>query len=72
MGRLILRVDIEVLLTGSNPQLVESRWTLWESRLQNNLWTPLPFELRIHKVLVIQINAFGEAVFLLRDYQVEV
>ena len=63
MGRLILRVDIEVFINGSS---------LWESRLQNNLWTPLPRELRIHKVLVIQINAFGEAVFLLRDYQVEV
>ena len=63
MGRLILRVDIEVFIDGSS---------LWESRLQNNLWTPLPRELRIHKVLVIQINAFGEAVFLLRDYQVEV
>ena len=63
MGRLILRVDIEVFINGSS---------LWESRLQNNLWTPLPREIRIHKVLVIQINAFGEAEFLLRDYQVEV
>ena len=63
MGRLILRVDIEVFINGSS---------LWESRLQNNLWTPLPFELRIHKVLVFRIKAAGEAVVLLRDYQVAV